>query len=92
MQKMFTNRRTPPEAVSLIAGILKYNPDQRLKPMEALKHKFFDELRQESTKLPNGQPLSDLFDFSPEEIKAAGPDIKELIPKWYTRKQKEDRL
>ena len=61
--------------------------------MEALKHKFFDELRLESTKLPNGQPLPDLFDFSPEERKAAGPDImKDLVPNWYIRKNKEDRL
>ena len=61
--------------------------------MEALKHKFFDELRLEGTKLPNGQPLPDLFDFSQEERRAAGPDImKELVPNWYMRKNKEDRL
>jgi glycogen synthase kinase 3 beta len=36
--------------------------------MEALLHPFFDELRDQNTKLPNGQDLPDnLFDFSPEE-------------------------
>jgi len=68
MHKIFTRQKTPAEAVSLISGILKYNPDQRLKPMEALQHKFFDELRLENTKLPNGQPLPELFTFSKEEI------------------------
>jgi glycogen synthase kinase 3 beta len=54
MAKLFTRQKTPPEAVSLIAGILKYDPDQRLKPMEALAHKFFDDLRQEGARLPSG--------------------------------------
>ena len=84
MAKLFTRQKTPSEAVSLIAGILKYDPDQRLKPMEALAHKFFDELRQEGARLPSGQPMPDLFNFSKEEIKLAGPEImKKLSPNWY---------
>lgn len=93
MHKIFTRQKTPAEAVSLISGILKYNPDQRLKPMEALQHKFFDELRLENTKLPNGQPLPELFTFSKEEINLAGPDImKDLVPSWFAKKSKADRL
>lgn len=49
---------------------------------------FFDELRQEGIKLPNGHDLPDgLFTFSAEE-KASTSDevIKELIPDWYTKK------
>jgi glycogen synthase kinase 3 beta len=84
MTKLFTRQKAPAEAVSLISGILKYDPDQRLKPMEALAHKFFDELRQESTRLPSGQPMPDLFNFCKSEITAAGPDtMKKLVPKWY---------
>jgi glycogen synthase kinase 3 beta len=52
----------------LISKILVYNPERRLKPLEALLHPFFDELRDKNTKLPNGNPLPDLFDFSREEI------------------------
>lgn len=43
--------------------------------MEALKHDFFNDLRKEETKLPNGQPLPDLFNFSQEEINIAGPEL-----------------
>lgn len=46
--KIFANHnrsKVPNSAMSLLSQILKYNPDQRLKPMEALMHPFFDELR-----------------------------------------------
>jgi glycogen synthase kinase 3 beta len=46
--------RTPHEAVDLISKILVYNPERRLSPLETLLHPFFDELRDKSTKLPNG--------------------------------------
>jgi len=36
--------------------------------METLVHPFFDELRDENAKLPNGNPLPDLFNFTPEEL------------------------
>ena len=32
-----------------------------------MKHAYFDELRLESTTLPSGSKLPDLFDFSEEE-------------------------
>lgn len=38
--------KVPNEAVSLIEKILVYNPESRLKPLQALQHPFFDELRQ----------------------------------------------
>ena len=49
--------------IDLIGKLLVYNPERRLKPLDALMHSFFDELREESTKLPNGNPLPDLFEF-----------------------------
>ena len=61
----------------MISKILVYNPDRRLKPLEALLHPFFDELRDKNMKLPNGNPLPDLFDFSQEEISSTSPDIME---------------
>lgn len=56
--------KTHPLALDFISKILIYNPALRLKPMECLLHPFFDELRDESTKLPGGGPLPDLFNFS----------------------------
>ena len=81
--KLFRNR-TDRDAIDLIAKILVYNPERRLKPFEAMKHPYFDVLRLENTTLPNGSPLPDLFDFSKEEISSADKDIMDaLIPEWY---------
>ena len=62
--KIFRSR-TPPEAVDLISKLLIYSPSERLLPMEALCHPFFDELRDPNCTLPNGNTLPDLFNFSP---------------------------
>lgn len=74
--KVFRSR-TPPEAVDLISKLLVYNPDKRLSPLEALLHPFFDELRDKNTKLPNGNPIPDLFDFSKEEMGSTSAEIIE---------------
>lgn len=70
--KVFRSR-TPKEAVDLISHLLVYNPERRLKPLEAIAHPFFDELRLESTTLPNGNALPDLFNFCREEIMQTDP-------------------
>ena len=46
--------KTPSHVIDLISKLLMYNPSQRLKPMEAMQHQFFDQLRERDTKLPNG--------------------------------------
>jgi glycogen synthase kinase 3 beta len=52
--------------------------------MEALCHPFFDELRDENTKLPNGNALPDLFNFTKEEKSATTADVvATLTPEWY---------
>lgn len=57
--------------------------------MDALKHQFFDELRDKNTRLPNGNPLPPLFEFTNEEIKnSTTQDIEQLIPQWYLEKRK----
>lgn len=84
--KVFRSR-TPADAIDLISKILVYNPEQRFKPLEALLHPFFDELREQSCRLPNGNPLPDLFDFSQEEISTTSPEIiEQLVPGWYKKK------
>jgi glycogen synthase kinase 3 beta len=44
--------------------------------MEALTHEFFDELRVEGARLPNGKPMPELFNFTKE----GEPRVFELLP------------
>jgi glycogen synthase kinase 3 beta len=72
--KVFRSR-TPPEAIELATRLLEYSPTERLKPMQACAHKFFDELRQPTAKLPQGKPLPPLFNFSQSELSSLPPDV-----------------
>ena len=57
--------RTPKEAIDFVATLLVYDPNQRPKPLDALADSYFDELRDQNTRLPDGSPLPDLFGFTP---------------------------
>jgi glycogen synthase kinase 3 beta len=84
--KVFRSR-TPPDAIDMISKILVYNPDKRPRPLEILLHPFFDELRDKNTKLPNGNPLPELFEFTNEEINSYSSEvIDQLVPSWYKKK------
>ncbi|KAI9923207.1 hypothetical protein PsorP6_002278 [Peronosclerospora sorghi] len=61
--KIFRSR-TPPEAIDLLSKMLVYDPKQRLKPLNAAAHPFFDELRQKDLKLPHDVPAPALFNFT----------------------------
>mmetsp|Transcript_95360 Transcript_95360/g.199496 ORF Transcript_95360/g.199496 Transcript_95360/m.199496 type:complete len:362 (+) Transcript_95360:131-1216(+) len=76
------------EAAELLDALLKYNPDQRLAPLAALQHRYFDYLRAAADQsLPC--PDSNLFDFLPEEIAWCTQQQKEkLIPRWYNSKRR----
>jgi serine/threonine protein kinase len=70
---------TPPETVDLVGRLLSYVPESRYKSIEACSHPFFDELRQASTRMPDGSPLPvELFQLTPEEI-ALAPDMEALL-------------
>ena len=56
--------RTPAEAIDLVSRLLEYTPSNRITAIEACAHPFFDELRQPSTKMPNGRELPLLFNFT----------------------------
>ncbi len=56
--------RTPPEAMELVGLLLEYTPVRRVVPIESCTHAFFNELRDENTRLPNGRPLPPLFNFT----------------------------
>ena len=58
--------RTAPEAIDLVSKLLEYTPGTRLSAIEAMIHPFFDELRVEGARMPNGKEFPLLFDFTRE--------------------------
>ena len=58
--------RTAQEAIDLVSKMLEYTPNQRLSAIEAMVHSFFDELRVEGARMPNGRDFPPLFDFTRE--------------------------
>jgi serine/threonine protein kinase len=58
--------RTSPEAIDLVAKLLEYTPEARLSAAEAMCHPFFDELRVEGARMPNGKEFPALFNFTRE--------------------------
>jgi len=74
--------RTPVEAIDLVSRLLEYTPSARQSAIEAMCHTFFDDLRLEVTKMPNGKDLPPLFDFTREEL-SIRPDLNsQLVPSW----------
>lgn len=64
----------PKEAFDLLSSLLRYLPEDRILPFDALCHPYFDELRKPGVQLPSGNPLpSSLFRFIPEEIAEMSP-------------------
>lgn len=78
-KKVFRNK-TPEDAMDFIATTLAYTPERRIKPLEACVHPFFDELRLESTRLPTGDPLPPLFDFTEHELSSPPELLSKLVP------------
>lgn len=92
--KVFRSR-TPNEAIDLISKLLVYEPLKRMDPIAALLHPFFNELRDENTKLPNGNRLPVLFNFKPEELMSIEAEEKQsvmaqLIPEWARSQAEAD--
>merc|ERR1719379_2069706 len=81
--KVFRSR-TSPDAIDLVSQLLQYDPEARIRPLEACCVEFFEELRDQNTRLPNSKPVPDLFNFTKEEAGVMSGDIRErLVPKWY---------
>jgi len=66
-EKVFRSR-TPKEAIDFVSRLLVYDPNQRPRPLASLLDPYFNELRDPNTRLPNGQPLPDLFNFTPGKL------------------------
>lgn len=79
--RIFSIQRTPPEAARLVSNLLEYTPFNRLTPLGACAHPFFDELRSSSTNtLPNGREFPPLFNFSEEELRREPHLAPRLLP------------
>ncbi|KAI5062006.1 hypothetical protein GOP47_0022545 [Adiantum capillus-veneris] len=79
-------KRTPSEAMDLVSRLLQYSPSLRYTALEACVHPFFDELRDPNTRLPNGRSLPPLFNFKPQELRGAAPELlRKLIPEHVKR-------
>lgn len=65
--KVFRSR-TPKEAIEFVSTLLVYDPAIRPRPLVACLSSYFDELRDPNTRLPNGQPLPELFNFTQGKI------------------------
>jgi len=72
--------RTSPEAIDLVAKLLEYTPGARYSAVEAMIHAFFDELRVEGARMPNGKEFPTLFDFTREELSVRPDLIRQLVP------------
>ncbi|KAL3162603.1 serine/threonine protein kinase [Trebouxia sp. C0009 RCD-2024] len=48
--------------------LLHYSPVIRVTAIGVLTHPFFDDLREPNTTLPNGRPLTPLFNWYPNEL------------------------
>jgi len=72
--------RTAPEAIDMISKLLEYTPNARLGAIQAMVHPFFDELRQEDARMPNGREFPPLFNFTREELSVRPDLIQQLVP------------
>lgn len=72
--KVFS-KRMPADAVDLVSKLLVYSPTQRMTALEAIRHPFFDELRDPACRLPNGRPLPPLFNWIDGELRQASPEL-----------------
>jgi serine/threonine protein kinase len=68
------------DACDMLSKFLQYDPSARVTALQAMTHPFFDELREPSTVLPNGDPLPALFDFTVKELSNAPHLAPKLIP------------
>ena len=68
----------------MVKSVLRYSPKKRMSAFEALKHPFFNELRQKETylKLKSKYKFEDLFDYS--DHSPSSFNAKELIPSWFS--------
>lgn len=69
-----------PDFMDLMNKIFVYDPDKRITAAECMRHKFFQDVFNEDTKLPNKQKLPDYLKLirTPEEMLRNFPDGPEM--------------
>lgn len=75
-------RSTNPQVIDLLSKILTYDPNERISPLQALLHPYFDELRRQRLTI-NGKKIVDLFNFNEVEISDEPQILDSLVPNWY---------
>jgi glycogen synthase kinase 3 beta len=75
--------------MDFISSTLAYAPERRVKPLEGCAHRFFDTLRDPKTKLPTGNGLPPIFDFTQQELNMNPEIIAKLIPDHAKNESKE---
>ena len=82
----FFRSKAPSDAIDFIASLLVYVPEMRPKAYDSLQHVFFEELRDPATRLPSGEKLTGLFQWTEEEIKFMDAGLRaRLTPEWVSR-------
>jgi len=61
-EKVF--KKSQVDAIKFVQRLLVYDPNLRPTPLYSLLDPYFDELRAQTTRLPSGMPLPDLFNFT----------------------------
>jgi len=82
------NKTVGQDAISLLAAFLEYDPEQRVRPLEACAQRFFDDLRDERKRCPDGQPLpAELFNLTSREQRVCTQNLRDrLVPAWHATK------
>mmetsp|Transcript_7905 Transcript_7905/g.15567 ORF Transcript_7905/g.15567 Transcript_7905/m.15567 type:complete len:102 (-) Transcript_7905:237-542(-) len=58
----FWGKKAPQDAIELMSQILCYRPMERLTATQAMAHGFFDSIKKQGVKMPDGKSLPPLFD------------------------------
>lgn len=56
-------------ALDLLSKLFVYSPKKRIKPLQALMHPYFDDLRAQKLTI-NGKGITDLFNFTKVELQS----------------------
>ena len=72
--------------IEFLKRLICYSPQDRITAIEALAHPWFDEIKQQNSKLPeNGADLPELFNWTAKESQMYAEVLRRIEPKWVKR-------
>ena len=71
------------EIVEFLKEIIVYSPQIRPTAMQVLTHTFFDDLKVQGCKMPDGLDLPPLFNWTKEELENYPDLVKRITPDWF---------